>query len=89
MPTINASQMTLTSMVGRDTPLVNKSDYILFGVISAGLSLILLPVIFGPCTIFCGYKIDSRWGDFSGAALMVFGSLAMIIGMVIGAGTAG
>ena len=53
------------------------------GIISAALSLIFLPVVFGPISIACGYLLydrgDEEWGKWIG----IGGLVAMVIGMVL------
>ena len=53
------------------------------GIISAALSLIILPIVFGPISIICGYLLYDRGEREWGKWIAIGGSIAMIIGFVL------
>lgn len=61
-----------------------KFPYILVGIISAVVSLFLLPPVFGILSIFCGYKVYKQKSEGLGIGIMVLGGIFMLIGMIIG-----
>jgi len=54
------------------------------GIISAAVSLVFLPIVFGPIAIMCGYLLYDRGDEEWGKWIALGGFVAMIIGIVIG-----
>jgi hypothetical protein len=55
------------------------------GIISAIVSLLIIPIVFGILSIFCGYKVYKQESEGWGIGIMVFGASCMVLGIVIGA----
>jgi hypothetical protein len=53
------------------------------GIISAALSLIFLPIIFGPISIMCGYLLYDRGEGAWGKWIAIGGGVAMVIGFTL------
>jgi len=72
----------------RSEPLVriSKSEfpYEIAGIVSAIISLLLLPPIFGIIAIYCGYKVYKEKSEGIGIGIMVVGVIFMVIGMIFG-----
>jgi len=54
------------------------------GIISAAISLVFLPIVFGPIAIICGYLLYDRGDEEWGKWIAVGGFVAMVIGIVLG-----
>jgi len=63
---------------------ISKGGYIALGLLFGVISLVFFPIIFGPATIFCGYKIFSKWDERIGLGIMIFGACCMIVGILLG-----
>lgn len=55
------------------------------GFISAVIALFLVPIVFGPIGIYCGYKAREKGRDGGGLAVMILSVATMVLGMIIGA----
>ena len=53
------------------------------GIISAALSLVILPIVFGPISIICGYLLYDRGETAWGKWVAIGGTVAMIIGFAL------
>ena len=54
------------------------------GIISGAISLVFLPIVFGPISIMCGYLLYDRGEREWGKWIAIGGFVAMIIGIVLG-----
>lgn len=53
------------------------------GIISGALSLVFLPIVFGPISIICGYLLYDRGEEDWGKWMAVGGFAAMVIGFLL------
>ena len=53
------------------------------GIISAAISLIFLPIVFGPISIMCGYLLYDRGDEEWGKWIALGGFVAMVIGILL------
>lgn len=58
--------------------------YTILGLLSATLAFLFLPPVFGAIAIFCGYQVYKRHHELAGIGLMMYGSMGLVLGMVIG-----
>lgn len=63
---------------------IGQKGYLGIGVVSALVSLVLFPPVFGLISVFSGYQTYKRWNETRGLALMAFGGVCMAAGIVIG-----
>ncbi len=63
---------------------VKSNGKIIIGFISAAISLVLLPILFGPLAILLGY-LAKKDGDSRGQALLITGIVCMILGFALAA----
>ena len=66
-------------------PIKSNFPYKPVGIISAIVSLLLIPIVFGILSIFCGYKVYKQESEGWGIGIMVLGACCMLLGIVIGA----
>lgn len=55
------------------------------GLVSAIISTLFLPPLFGLVALYCGYKVYKNESESWGAAIIGIGIVAMTFGMVVGA----
>jgi len=53
------------------------------GIISGALSLIFLPIVFGPISIICGYLLYDRGEKEWGKWIAIGGAVAMVVGFLL------
>lgn len=70
--------------VGESKTRLGKKGYIITGIVSGLVAFLLLPVVLGPISIFCGFQLfrhhDERWG----IGIMVLGGAGLVLGAIIG-----
>ncbi|MCZ7401693.1 MAG: zinc-ribbon domain-containing protein [Candidatus Methanoperedens sp.] len=54
------------------------------GIISAIVSILFFPIVFGILSIFCGYKVYKQESEGWGIGISTFGAICMISGLIIG-----
>ena len=57
----------------------------IIGLVCAIISLLLLPILFGPAAIVLGYFARKKGDKTFGLVVIVLGAVFMVIGMVLGA----
>ncbi|MFC6793881.1 hypothetical protein ACFQFH_05395 [Halobaculum halobium] len=64
---------------------MGKNKYTAIGAVSGLVGFALLPIVFGPIAIFCGYRVYQNHDETHGIALMAWGGLSLVVGMAVGA----
>ena len=59
--------------------------FITLGWVFAGLSLLFLPILFGPLSILFGHLARQRGALEKGKQVMIAGTVALVIGFALGA----
>jgi hypothetical protein len=62
-----------------------KTKYLAGGIISGLIGFVLLPIGFGPIAMFCGYQVYQHHEESQGIALIGWGAVSLVVGMVFGA----
>ncbi len=86
--TQNPDDVNFCNRCGNQFVLIEKPKsnypYRAVGIISAIVSLLIFPPVFGILSIFCGYKVYRQDSEGWGIGIMVLGGIFMIIGMILG-----
>lgn len=64
--------------------LLGKTGYTALGGICGLISFIVIPIVFGPIAMFCGYKVYQHHSERLGIGLMVLGGAGLIVGTAVG-----
>ncbi|GAA0195078.1 zinc-ribbon domain-containing protein [Halobaculum roseum] len=62
-----------------------KNTFLVGGAVSGLIAFVLLPIVFGPLSIYCGYRVYRDFDEVQGIAVAAWGGLALVVGMVFGA----
>ncbi|QZX99610.1 zinc ribbon domain-containing protein [Halobaculum rubrum] len=62
-----------------------KTKYTAVGVVSGLAGFVVLPIVFAPISMYCGYKVYQNYNETHGIALIAWGALSLIAGMAAGA----
>lgn len=62
-----------------------KTKYTAIAAVSGLVAFVFLPIVFGPISIYSGYKVYNNHDETQGIALMAWGGIALVVGLVIGA----
>jgi hypothetical protein len=72
------------------TPQKQGTIYVVLGWVFFGISLLFIPLIFGAGSFVMGFLVRKQPGrETHGVILMVFAVAGALLGMIIGAATAG
>lgn len=63
----------------------DSTKFLVGGFLSAVVAIFLLPIVFGPIGIYCGYKAREEGSDAGGIAIIALSLVTMIFGMIVGA----
>lgn len=70
---------------GGESSRMSGEAFAVLSTVSSLVAFLLFPPVFGAIGIFTGYQVYKRKSEGMGVALMAFGGVATIAGMVIGA----
>ncbi|SHH31774.1 eL43 family ribosomal protein [Halobaculum gomorrense] len=62
-----------------------KTKYTVGGIVSGLVGFVLLPIVFGPIAVYCGYQVYQNHDETHGIALIAWGGLSLVVGMAFGA----
>lgn len=62
-----------------------KTKYLAGGIVSGLIAFVFLPIVFGPIAMFCGYQVYQHHEESQGIALIGWGAVSLVVGMVFGA----
>lgn len=67
-----------------DKTRIGERGYTLLGTISGLIALLLFPPVFGIISIFSGIQLFRHYDERRGIALIIWGSITLISGILIG-----
>lgn len=59
-------------------------EWVGIGIVSGLVAFMLVPVVFGPMSIFSGLQVYRRHDEMHGLAVMALGGIGLVLGFIIG-----
>lgn len=76
---------TSTEDVDEKDSRIGKGGYLLIGAVSGLVALIFFPPVFGLISIICGVQLFRKYSELIGFAVMGWGGVSLILGVILGA----